>query len=105
MPGMRKICSVTIAPPNTAGICRATSVTTGDEGVAGDVPERDGALAEPLGARRRDVVEPGHVEHRRADVAGVGGGLEEAQHAATGMMAWRRCSHHQRQPVAEMSAW
>ena len=29
MPGMRKICSVTMAPPNTAGICSATSVTTG----------------------------------------------------------------------------
>src|SRR5437660_1279621 len=29
MPGTRKICSVTIAPPNTAGICNATSVTTG----------------------------------------------------------------------------
>ena len=29
MPGTRKICSVTSAPPNTAGICRATSVTTG----------------------------------------------------------------------------
>ena len=29
MPGMRKICSVTMAPPNTVGICRATSVTTG----------------------------------------------------------------------------
>jgi hypothetical protein len=29
MPGMRKICSVTIAPPNTAGICSATRVTTG----------------------------------------------------------------------------
>ncbi len=29
MPGMRKICSVTMAPPNTAGICNAISVTTG----------------------------------------------------------------------------
>jgi hypothetical protein len=29
IPGMRKICSVTMAPPNTAGICRATRVTTG----------------------------------------------------------------------------
>ena len=29
MPGMRKICSVTMAPPKTAGICSATSVTTG----------------------------------------------------------------------------
>ena len=29
MPGIRKICSVTMAPPNTAGIWRATSVTTG----------------------------------------------------------------------------
>ena len=29
MPGMRKICSVTMAPPNTAGICSAISVTTG----------------------------------------------------------------------------
>ena len=29
MPGTRKICSVTIAPPNTIGICSATSVTTG----------------------------------------------------------------------------
>ncbi len=29
MPGTRKICSVTMAPPNTAGICSATSVTTG----------------------------------------------------------------------------
>ena len=28
MPGMRKICSVTMAPPKMAGICRATSVTT-----------------------------------------------------------------------------
>src|SRR6185503_5159577 len=27
--GTRKICSVTIAPPNTSGICSATSVTTG----------------------------------------------------------------------------
>ncbi len=29
MPGTRKICSVTIAPPNTCGIVSATSVTTG----------------------------------------------------------------------------
>ena len=29
MPGTRKICSVTMAPPNTAGIVNATSVTTG----------------------------------------------------------------------------
>ena len=29
MPGTRKICSVMIAPPNTAGICNATNVTTG----------------------------------------------------------------------------
>ena len=29
MPGMRKICSVTIAPPKIAGICSAISVTTG----------------------------------------------------------------------------
>ncbi len=29
MPGMRKICSVTMAPPNTAGICSAIRVTTG----------------------------------------------------------------------------
>ncbi len=26
---MRKICSVTMAPPNTTGSCSATSVTTG----------------------------------------------------------------------------
>jgi len=29
MPGTRKICSVTMAPPNTIGICSATRVTTG----------------------------------------------------------------------------
>ena len=29
IPGTRKICSVTIAPPKIAGICSATSVTTG----------------------------------------------------------------------------
>ena len=29
MPGTRKICSVTIAPPKTIGMLRATSVTTG----------------------------------------------------------------------------
>ncbi len=29
MPGMRKICSVTMAPPKMPGICSATSVTTG----------------------------------------------------------------------------
>ena len=29
MPGTRKICSVTMAPPKIAGICSATSVTTG----------------------------------------------------------------------------
>jgi len=29
MPGMRKICSVTMAPPKMAGSCSATSVTTG----------------------------------------------------------------------------
>ena len=29
MPGTRKICSVTMAPPKMAGICKATKVTTG----------------------------------------------------------------------------
>jgi len=29
IPGIRKICSVTMAPPNNAGICSATKVTTG----------------------------------------------------------------------------
>ena len=29
MPGTRKICSVTMAPPKTCGIVSATSVTTG----------------------------------------------------------------------------
>jgi hypothetical protein len=29
IPGTRKICSVTIAPPNTCGIVKATRVTTG----------------------------------------------------------------------------
>ena len=52
-----------------------------DQRVAGDVPARHRAVGQALGAGRRHVVEPRHVEHGRAHVAGVGGGLEEAEHA------------------------
>src|SRR6185295_16700128 len=51
-----------------------------DHGVPHHVLHDHHALGEPLGARRRDVVEPDHVQHRGAHVARPRCSLEEAQH-------------------------
>ena len=69
MPGMRKICSVTMAPPKIAGHLQRDQRHHRDQRVAHHVLDDDDALAEPLGARRRDVVEADHVEHRGAHIA------------------------------------
>ena len=80
MPGTRKICSVTMAPPNTAGICSATSVTTGISALRTTCLRITDALGQALGARGGHVVEADHVEHRRAHVARPDARLEQAQH-------------------------
>ena len=81
MPGTRKICSVTMAPPKTLGICSATSVTTGISALRTTCLMIDDALGEALGARGGHVVEADHVEHGRAHVARPARALEQAEHA------------------------
>ena len=99
MPGTRKICSVMMAPPNTAGIGQRDQRHDRDQRVAHHVLQDHHALAQALAARRGHVVEADHVEHRRAHVARPARALEQAQHR-TGMIDCLTCSHHHCQPVA-----
>jgi hypothetical protein len=52
MPGMRKICSVTMAPPNTGGHLQRDQGDDRDQGVAHRVLDDHPGLAEALGAGR-----------------------------------------------------
>src|SRR6266581_6222762 len=51
-----------------------------DQGVADHVLDDDLAFVEALRARGRDIIQPDHVKHGRTHVAGIGSGLEQAEH-------------------------
>jgi len=83
--GMRKICSVTMAPP-TRRASAAPPASPPDSARANHVLDDDLAFVEALGSRGRDIVEADDVKHRGTNVAGVGRRLNRPEHV-TGMIA------------------
>ena len=102
MPGTRKICSVTMAPPKIVGSCSATRVTTGISALRTTCFITTQRSAMPL--ERAVVTWSSRITSSTAErTYRVHDAAWNSPSTMIGMMDCRKCSHHQRQPVSLMS--